>query len=96
MVTRLVLGQNNQVVTAVVDVLVLVVERTLGHVHLAAEDGLKGFLSLFLQRFVFLADVVEIFFHTHHVAMVCNSHATHPIFDGFVNQFGNTGLAIQK
>ena len=83
-------------VTSAVDVLVLIIERALGHIHLAAEDGLERLLPLLLQRFVFLGNVVEIFFHAHHVAMVCNGHATHPVFDGFIDQSGNTGLTIQE
>ena len=91
-----VFGQHNQVIAAVVaHLLHLIFLSAVGHIHLAAENGLKGRQSLFLALFVHpVADVVKLF-DAKHVAVVGDGHATHAIGGGFLNKFLNARLSVE-
>ena len=96
-ISSLVLCQHDEVVAALVaKILHLIVHSAEGHVHLTAEDGLERFFAVSLQRFVLLVDIVEELFYPHHVSVVGDSQASHPVGNCFVNEFWNTGLSIEQ
>ena len=96
LVALVVLGQHNEVVAALVFAAVLLLlGAMLGHIHLAAEDGLEGFLARLLALFVDADTVVVELLDAEHVAVVGDSHAPHAVGNGLVDEFRNLGLAVQ-
>ena len=67
-----------------------------GHIHLAAEDGLEGFLPLRLALFVHPVDIVEELLHAEHVAMIRDGHTLHAVGNGFIHQTGDGSLTVQQ
>ena len=57
-----------------------------GYVHLAAENGFKGFQAFLLASFVDACTVVEELLDAEHIAVVGNRHTLHTVADGLVHQ----------
>ena len=93
-VARLVLGQHDKVTADVVPVDMLV-QILFGDIHLAAEDGLEGLLSLG-QLAVLFVDGIEKLLDTVHVAVVGDGQAGHAVGYCFVDQGINRGLAVEQ
>ena len=83
LVTLQVLGQQNQVISDVALVKVLVTVL-LGDIYLTAEDGLEFLvITTFLVQ---LGDIIVKFLDAIHVAVIGYCHATHPVTYCFVNK----------
>ena len=81
-----ILGQHDKVIAAIILFgLLQALVATTRHIHLTAEDGLKGFEPVFLSLFVHtVADVVK-FLNAEHIAMVGDGHTLHAITNGFIH-----------
>ena len=96
LIARIVLGQHDEVVAALVLLAVLLLLQSMaGDIHLTTEDGLEGFQALFLATFIDATHIVMKFFDTKHVAMVGDGHAAHAIAHGLVYQFLDARLTIK-
>ena len=96
-VAREVLGKHDEVPARLVLLpLVHVFVAATRYVHLAAEDGLEGFLPFLLPFAVDgVADVVELF-DAEHVAVVGESHAAHAVGYGLVHHLLDGGLTVEQ
>ena len=65
------------------------------HIHFATEDGLEGFLALFLQFLVGAVDDIEKFFDAKHHTVVGDSHTALTVGYCFVNQSFDRRLTIE-
>lgn len=92
-----VLGQDYQVVTAVVSVLLdLVLFTVAGHIHFAAEDRFERLQALFGALLVDAGTIVGQFFHAVHYSMVGKGHAAHAVSDSLVYEMRNLGLSVEN
>ena len=92
-----VLGQDYQVVTAVVTVLLdLVLFTVAGHIHFAAEDRFERLQALFGALLVDAGTIVGQFFHAVHYSMVGKGHAAHAVSDSLVYEMRNLGLSVEN
>ena len=75
--------------------LVFLCHTSPSHIHLTAEDGLEGLKPVLLAlRVDIIADIEELLY-AEHVAMVCNSHATHAIVYGLSDKLLDWRLAVK-
>ena len=96
LVALIVLGQHNQVITALMLLVVFQQLRTIArHVHLTTKDGLEGLQTVFLAAFVDAADIVVKLLDAEHVAMIGYRHASHAVAYGLVNQAFDARLTVQ-
>ena len=97
-IARLVLGQHDEVPSALVRLALFQVFgiASSGHIHLAAENGLEGLLPLRLTLLVHPVDVVEELLHAEHVAVIRDGHTLHAVGDGFIHQTGDGSLSVQQ
>ena len=96
LITLIVLGQNDEVPSTLVMVLLATVGlRAAGHIHLATENRLEFRLAFGLPLLVDLVAIVKQFLDTHHVAMIGDGHAAHAVGQGFIDKFVDARLSVE-
>ena len=96
-VATVVLRQHDEVITThVAHILDLVEPTAPSHVHLTAENGLEGLLSVGLQLLVNRVGIVEKFLDAKHVAMVGDGQAAHPVGNSFINEPLHGRLTVEN
>ena len=86
LVARVVLGQHDEVVAALVFLAAAQRLRAVArHVHLAAEDGLEGLQTLLLASFVHAHHDVVKLLDAEHVAVVGDGHAAHAVLQRLIH-----------
>ena len=96
LVTIIVLGQHDEVVTAVVaHLLDLVFLAAARHIHLTTQDGLERLEPLLLALLVDTGAVVGQFLDAIHHAVVGDRHTAHAVGNGLVDQVGYLGLTVE-
>ena len=96
LVAVVVLRKHNEVVAAHVAFLLNAVAlAAVGNIHLAAEDGLEGFLALSLQLPVDFVAVVVQLLHTEHVAVVGDGHSLHAVGYSLVDNLLHGRLSVE-
>ena len=97
LVALIVLRQHNEMVTALMALIVL--ER-LGaiarHIHLATEDGLERFQSFLFATFVHTVHIVMELLDAKHVAVIGNGHTLHAVGYSFVYQPFDARLSVEN
>ena len=95
LVSLIVLCQHDEMVSAHVTLLFhLVLFPAMSHIHLAAKDGLEGFLAFLLPTLVHSSHIIEELLDAKHVAVVGDGHASHAVIQGLVHQFGDARLPV--
>ena len=92
MVTTLILGKQDEMISAVVLGL-LVREPARGYIYLASDNGLE--LLLIALVLIYFTYIIVEFLDTHHVAMVGNGNALHPVGNSLVNEFLDGCLTVK-
>lgn len=71
----------------------VLMEVLLGHIHLAAEDGLEGQVRILALEFV---DIVEVFLDAEHIAVVGDGQAGHAVGYGLVDKRRDGRLPVKE
>ena len=96
LVSVIVLGEHDEVVTTHIALVLLTVAfGTSSHIHLTTDDRLEGFQSFLLSVFVDFSTIVNEFLDAEHHTMIGYSHTLHAILDSLVNKMRNLGLTIE-
>jgi hypothetical protein len=91
-----VLSKHYEVPTATVYLIVHALHASTCHIHLTSKDWFEWLFTFLLELLVYFVTLIKKVLNTKHVSVVSDSHASHTISYGMLNQIGNLALTIEQ